>query len=97
MIENTTQSEYLQQIITEQIASFKQITLLVLFVYAALVVAITSIYTHRLLGPMIPIARHLKALKEGFYSHRLKLRKKDALQELADQLNELAEILEKRK
>jgi len=97
MIENTTQSEYLQQIITKQIAAFKEITLLVLLVYAALVVAITSVYTHRLLGPMIPIARHLKALKEGFYSHRLRLRKKDALHELADQLNELAEVLEERK
>ena len=97
MIENTTQSEYLQQVITEQIAAFKMISLVILFVYAVLVIVITSVYTHRLLGPMIPIARHLKALKEGFYSHRLCLRKKDALHELADQMNELAEVLEKRK
>ena len=97
MIENTTQSEYLQQVITKQIADFKAITLLVLFVYAVLVIVITSIYTHRLLGPMIPIGNHLKALKEGFYAHRLHLRKKDALHELADQLNELAEVLEERK
>jgi HAMP domain-containing protein len=97
MIENTTQSEYLQQVITEQISSFKVITLLILFVYAVLVVVITSVYTHRLLGPMIPIARHLKALKEGFYTHRVHLRKKDALHGLAGQLNELAEVLEERK
>ena len=97
MIENTTQSEYLQQVITEQIAAFKVISLLVLFVYAVLVAAISSVYTHRLLGPMIPIARHLKALKEGFYSHRLHLRKKDTLHELAGQLNELAEVLGERK
>ena len=96
MIENTTQSEYLQQIITEQIGAFKVISLLILFVYAVLVVAITSIYTHRLLGPMVPITRHLKALKEGFYAHRLHLRKKDALHELAGQLNDLAEVLETR-
>jgi signal transduction histidine kinase len=73
------------------------ISLIILFVYAVLVIVITSVYTHSLLGPMIPIARHLKALKEGFYSHRLRLRKKDALHELADQMNELAEVLEKRK
>jgi len=97
MIENTTQSEYLQQVITDQIAAFKVISLVILFVYAVLVVVITSVYTHRLLGPMIPIERHLKALKEGFYAHRLRLRKKDALHELADQLNELAETLEQRK
>jgi len=97
MIENTTQSEYLQQVITEQMAAFKIISLLVLFVYAVLAVSISCVYTHRLLGPLIPIERHLKALKEGFYSHRLQLRKKDALHELADQLNELAEALEERK
>ena len=97
MIENTTQSEYLQQVITDQIAAFKTVSLVLLFVYAVLVVVITSVYTHRLLGPLIPIARHLKALKEGFYSHRLRLRKKDPLHELADQLNELAETLEERK
>ncbi len=97
MIENTTQSEYLQQVITEQMAAFKIISLLVLFVYAVLAVSISCVYTHRLLGPLIPIERHLKALKEGFYSHRLHLRKKDALHELADQMNELAEALEERK
>jgi len=97
MMENTTQSDYLQQVITEQIAAFKVISLLVLFVYAVLVAAISSVYTHRLLGPMIPIKRHLKALKEGFYSHRLHLRKKDVLHELAGQMNELAEALEERK
>ena len=97
MIENTTQSEYLQQIITDQISAFKVISLLILAVYSVLVVIITSVYTHRLLGPMIPITRHLKALSEGFYSHRLNLRKKDEMHELANQLNGLAEVLEQRK
>lgn len=97
MIENTTQSEYLQQVITDQIAAFKKISLLILAIYSFLVVVITSIYTHRLLGPMIPISRHLKALSEGFYSHRLSLRKKDEMHELANQLNTLAEVLEQRK
>ena len=96
MIENTTQSEYLQQIITDQISAFKVISLLILVVYSVLVVIITSIYTHRLLGPMIPITRHLKALSEGFYSHRLNLRKKDEMHELANQLNGLADVLEQR-
>ena len=97
MIENTTQSEYLQQLITDQISAFKVISLMMLFVYAVLVIVITSIYTHRLLGPMIPISRHLKALCDGFYSHRLHLRKKDEMHELANQLNGLAEVLEQRK
>ena len=97
MIENTRQSEYLQQVITDQIGDFKLISLLVLAVYAVLVIVITSVYTHRLLGPMIPVSRHLKALSDGLYSHRLSLRKKDAMHELAKQLNGLAEVLEQRK
>lgn len=97
MIENTTQSEYLQQMITDQIGAFKLISLLILFVYAVLVIVISSVYTHRLLGPMIPITRHLTALCDGFYSHRLHLRKKDEMHELANQLNGLAEVLEQQK
>lgn len=97
MIENTAQSDYLQQIITDQIAAFKKISLLILLVYSVMVIIFTSVYTHRLLGPMKPIARHLKALSEGFYSHRLNLRKNDEMHELADQLNGLAETLEQRK
>ena len=97
MIETTTQSEYLQQEIATQIAAFRTVTLLLLLVYAILVVIISSVYTHRFLGPMIPIGVHLKALKDGFYAHRLHLRKNDALHDLASQLNDLAEALENRK
>jgi len=60
------------------------------------VIVVTSVYTHGLIGPVLPIMRHVKALQEGLYSHRVKLRKHDAFQELAGDLNELAEVLERR-
>jgi signal transduction histidine kinase len=59
-------------------------------------VVLVAVYTHRMIGPVLPIMRHVNALKDGFYSHRVKLRRYDSFQELADELNTLAETLEKR-
>jgi len=96
LIENTTQAEYIQAVITRQIHDFKSLSLLLLAVYAVLMVVLATVYTHRMIGPTLPILRHVKALQDGFYSHRVKLRRYDCLQELADELNTLAETLEKR-
>lgn len=96
MIQNTTQAEYLQQVVSQQLHEFKSMALLLMFIYVLLTVLVTTIYTHKLVGPVIPLARHIRALAEGHYAHRVKLRRNDALQDLAGQLNELALTLEKR-
>lgn len=96
MMANTTQAEYLESVISQRTGGFKSMALLLLAVYTVLVVVITTVYTHRMLGPVRPISRHIQALQEGLYSHRVSLRKHDALQELAEQLNALAEVLEQR-
>jgi HAMP domain-containing protein len=56
---------------------------------------VSAIYTHRLIGPAIPLLRHVKALQAGRYTHRVSLRKYDAYTELAEALNQLAESLHK--
>ena len=96
MLATSTQPDYLQEVISRQAHEFKLLSALLLVVYAALVVAVTIIFTHRLIGPTLPIRRHIRALQDGLYSHRVKLRTHDGLQELADDLNDLAEALEKR-
>jgi HAMP domain-containing protein/preprotein translocase subunit SecG len=96
MMETTSQTEYLQPVVNEQTREFRNITVLLLAVYAVLVVVVTIAYTHRLIGPMLPVMRHVKALQEGLYEHRVKLRRTDAFQELAAELNELARVLEQR-
>jgi len=96
MMATSSQTEYLQAVISEQTREFRFLSLLLLAVYAALVIVVTVIYTHRLIGPVLPVMRHIKALQEGLYSHRIKLRSHDAFQELAGELNELAAVLEKR-
>jgi len=97
LVENTTQAEYIQAVITQQVHNFKSLFLLLLGVYTVLMVVLVTVYTHRMIGPTFPIMRHIKALKNGLYSHRVKLRRHDCFQELANELNSLAESLEKRK
>ena len=52
-------------------------------------------YTHTLLGPIVPLRRQVQSMKDGNYQTRNKLRKSDgAHQNLANDLNELASILQ---
>jgi HAMP domain-containing protein len=95
LLQTTTQSEYVQQVLARQTQDFKELVLLLLAGYVLLVIVVTVIYTHRLIGPAIPLLRHVKALQAGRYTHRVSLRKYDAFTELADELNALAESLHK--
>lgn len=70
------------------------IFLLVGFLCSALYLALTI--THRYLGPMVPILKHVKGLLEGDFQNRIYLRKGDEFQELAADLNRLAEQLQKK-
>ncbi len=63
-------------------------------IYCCVIFVITTIYTHRLIGPTVAMKRHLEALIGGDYSSRVKLRKSDAFGDLAHQLNALAASLE---
>ena len=97
LLQTTTQSEYVQRLLARQTQEFKELALLLLSGYVLLMIVVTVIYTHRLIGPTIPILRHVKALQEGRYAHRVSLRKHDAFSELADELNSLAETLQSSK
>ena len=97
LVENTTQAEYIQAVVSQQIYQFKSMFLLLLVVYTVMMVVLITVYTHRMIGPTLPIMRHIRALKDGFYSQRVRLRRYDCFQEMADELNKLAEALEKRK
>ena len=97
LVENTTQAEYIQAVVTQQVHQFKSMFQLLLVVYSVLMVVLITVYTHRMIGPTLPIMRHIRALRDGFYSQRVRLRRHDCFQELADELNKLAETLEKRK
>jgi len=94
MMATSTQPDYLQQVITQQAHDFKMLSLLLLAVYAALVSVVSTVFTHRLIGPTLPIKRLIRALQQGRYGQRVTLRRQDGLQDVADELNRLAEALE---
>lgn len=48
----------------------------------------------KVFGPLVPLLRHIQALKEGKFEARVKLRKNDELTEVRDALNDLAASLE---
>jgi len=94
MLENTTQGNYLRTAVSLQTNNFIEAASMLLIGYILLMVAITTIYTHRIIGPTVALKRHIKALKDGLYTHRVHLRKYDELKDMAADLNELAEVLE---
>jgi methyl-accepting chemotaxis protein len=62
--------------------------------YVILIIGLSVIYLHRLVGPTIAFRRHIRALRNGEYSSRIKLRKNDAFREVAQDLNDLAASLD---
>ena len=97
MLESTAQGSFLQEAISEQTTNFMEASIMLLIWYVLLMIVITTVYTHRIIGPIVAITRHIRALKDGLYSHRVTLRSRDELKDLAGELNELAEILEQYK
>jgi signal transduction histidine kinase len=67
------------------------------FFFSGLMVTASIIYTHRMVGPVVAFSRHVKELAQGNYASRVKLRKGDAFQTFADELNALAEGLQSMK
>jgi len=67
--------------------------------YVMLLTAVCITYTQRVASPLIPFSRHVDALNQGNYSHRIQLRKNDLpmMAKHAEKLNKLAENLENRK
>ena len=61
-----------------------------LSIMAVLGFILSSVLSHRFLGPLVPIERFIRGLSEGNYDQVLTLRKTDELHGLANELNNLA-------
>jgi methyl-accepting chemotaxis protein len=66
---------------------------LTLLIFSACAFIIGILITHRFLGPTVAIRAHIRRLINGDLEKNLTLRKDDALQELADDINELTQKL----
>ena len=63
--------------------------------YVLLVLGVSGVYVKRLVGPVVAFRRHGEALKNGDYRSRVLLRGADAFEDLSQDLNELAGLLER--
>ncbi len=74
------------------------ITLLVELLIAIPIVSFLGIRSsHRVVGPVVRIKKMLEAIGSGDFSQRITLRKGDALENLAEAINKMAERLRSRK
>ena len=64
--------------------------------YVLAMVATCLVHTHQLVGPIVALRRQARSLIRGHYHRRLELRKGDTpFQAIAEDLNELADLLER--
>ena len=78
-----------------QTVQYGSVTIALLLGYLLAVVGLSGASVHWLTGATVALERQVRALKEGDYSSRVRLREGDAVHaELAKQLNELAAKLE---
>lgn len=95
VLELTDLREEVTEILKGQIQDMVIWLLLALFAYFIVTVGISIFFTHRLIGPTYAFRRHIKELSRGNYKSRVTLRKGDAFTEVADDLNELAQKLDR--
>ena len=94
MVMTSVPESYHEEII-RQTQDFSIVGASILGAFVLAMLSFCIAYTHTLLGPTVPLRRHVQSMKDGNYQARNKLRKSDAAhQGLADDLNELASILQ---
>ncbi len=79
--------------------AIKTITInLIFYVFIAIGVIILGIlYSHRVAGPLFKVKQYAAMFGEGRFDKRIRFRKKDAIHDLADVLNETARGCQDRK
>jgi methyl-accepting chemotaxis protein len=85
---------FLEKLIREQTGDYVEVTSALTLLYIVVVVILWLAHGHRVIGPMVSLQRQIEALKNGDYGARVRLRKRDAFEEIAEDLNELAQVLE---
>ncbi len=87
--------QFLKDLIREQTRTYIVLSAEIAVGYLLLVAVLSATYVHRMIGPIVAFRRHIEALKNGDYHSRVRLRKGDAFWEMLNDLNELAQRLER--
>lgn len=96
IIELTEAPEEVQTIILSYLSSIQTWVYLSLCAYVVLILLISVLFTHKMVGPTVAFRRHCEALQEGDFQFRTNLRKGDAFVEIAELLNATSERLGQR-
>lgn len=67
-----------------------------MFIIMPFVAVLAVFLSHRIAGPLYRIKKTIQEVAAGDYSMRLRLRKTDELQDLADEINKLLEVLDQK-
>ena len=86
---------FLMNVIAKQSQTFFELAAAVAIAHLLVVGVLSASYAHRMIGPVVAFRRHIEALKNGDYGSRVRLRKGDAFRDMSDDLNELAELLQR--
>ena len=72
-------------------------TMGIYYVLASGILAVVAMLVmHRIVGPVLVFKRAIRSMRNGDYSERLELRKRDGLHDLADEIGALRELMRKR-
>ena len=80
----------------EAVKSILLVVMLIVFICAIAFTICGLLISHRYYGPLVPLLRSVRGMKEGNYTQRVHLRKGDELHDLAEAVNSLAESFEAR-
>jgi nitrate/nitrite-specific signal transduction histidine kinase len=94
------QAEHLRQLLLQEQTDMARFSRHVAWLFGGLIVfffvvnfVVFVIFTHRIAGPVVAFRRHIHKLIEGDFKARIRLRRRDKLSELAEDLNRLSETL----
>jgi signal transduction histidine kinase len=93
VLQLTLVEDEVRDLLNQYLDPAKLQTILLMLLYIVVNIVVTVLYTHKLIGPTIAFRRHIRMIAEGQYQHRTTLRKGDAFQEVADDLNSLSAVL----
>jgi methyl-accepting chemotaxis protein len=85
---------FLEDLLRDQTGDFIEVTGALTVLYVLLIIVLSVVYAHRMIGPTVALRRQIEAMKNGDYDARVTLRQRDAFSDLAEDLNELARVLE---
>jgi methyl-accepting chemotaxis protein len=94
VLEEAGRPPFLEKLLREQTGDYVEVTGALTLLYILVVVILWLAHGHRMIGPVLPLRRQIEALKNGDYGARVRLRKRDAFKEIAEDLNQLAQVLE---